>query len=134
MRQNFKSSNNLNQEKSIVMKNHKLIRPMLALASSAFLANAFVPSASAGLADPVGIVAVTVPGTNTVLTATPFARPVEAFGTITSWDNTGVNAVFTVAITNAPGKIVSTLSNTDQNQDLFYQLEIVDGPSIGLIS
>ena len=131
MRENFKPSNNLNQEKSIVMKNQKSIRSMLALAS------AVIPSLAAtvfaGVADPVAVVSVVVPTNQTILSATPFARPVEASGTIDSWSNVSTNAVLNLTL-NA-GESIPSLANSfsDLNADTSYVLEVVDGDAIGLI-
>ena len=113
---------------------------------------AFISTNSfAGLASPVAVSTLTVPANTTSLIGVPYARPVEAFGTITSVDNTGSNAIFTVAVDTAGGSpaipasvapsaagatpvvIGSGLYNTDKNVDSFYVCEILDGDAIGLI-
>lgn len=99
---------------------------------------AFIPANSfAGLATPVAVNTITVPGNTTSLIGVPYARPVEAFGTVQSLDNTGSNATLTVALDTTGGSpalpSTSLLGNTDKNVDAFYVCEILDGPAIGLI-
>jgi len=99
---------------------------------------AFISTNSfAGLATPVAVSTLTVPANTTAVIGVPYARPVEAFGTITSVDNTGANAIFTVAVDTAGGSPAlpasSALGNTDKNVDSFYVCEILDGDAIGLI-
>jgi len=89
-------------------------------------------STQAGLGDPVGITQVTVPASTTSVMGTPYARKVEAFGTVTSYVASGAKTVFTVVKDNASASLPS-FTNTDTNVDAWYIIEIVDGPAIGLI-
>lgn len=111
------------------MKNQKSIR-ILALAGSSFLLS--LSPSFAGIADPSGIVSVTVPATNNVISATPFARPVEASGTVSSVSESSGNTTFTVALDPGSDPLPS-FTNTDLNVDAWYALEILDGPAIGLL-
>jgi len=88
----------------------------------------------AGLATPSGVAKVTVPGGvgRTEFFGMPFARPVERSGIISSVSTTSGNATFTVAL-DAGQSALPSLSNTDQNVDAWYLLEILDGPGIGFI-
>jgi hypothetical protein len=63
---------------------------------------------------------------------TPYARKVEAFGTVTSTATSGSNTVFTVVKDPASASLPS-FTNVDTNVDAWYIIEIVDGPAIGLI-
>ena len=89
-------------------------------------------STQAGLGDPVGIIQVTVPASTTSVMGTPYARKVEAFGTVTSYVASGAKTVFTVVKDPASASLPS-FTNADQNVDAWYIIEIVDGPAIGLI-
>lgn len=89
-------------------------------------------STQAGLGDPVGITQVTVPASTTSVMGTPYARKVEAFGTVTSTATSGSNTVFTVVKDSASASL-PLFTNTDNNVDAWYIIEIVDGPAIGLI-
>lgn len=113
------------------MKNQKSIRSILALAGSSLLLASVHPS-FAGVADPSGIVNVSVPATNTVISATPFARPIEAFGTVSSVASSSGNTTLTVAV-NSGSRSLPSFTNTDPNVDSWYVVEILDGPAIGLI-
>ena len=96
----------------------------------------FVQDTRAGVAQPSGIANVTVPAGvgRTEFFGTPFARPVEASGTVTSVDNSGSNAVLTLSLDAGFTLPASAdLANTDVNVDKFYVVEILDGPAIGLI-
>ena len=100
------------------------------LAISALL----IQDTRAGVAQPSGIVSLTVPNSTTTFLGTPYARPVEASGTVTSVDNTGSNAVLSVSLDAGSALPASAdLANTDTNVDKFYVVEILDGPAIGLI-
>ena len=89
-------------------------------------------STQAGLGDPVGITQVTVPASTTSVMGTPYARKVEAFGTVTGYVASGAKTVFTVVKDDASASLPS-FTNADQNVDAWYIIEIVDGPAIGLI-
>ena len=104
------------------------------LAAALALALILAQSTFAGLATPSGIARVTVPGGvgRTEFFGMPFARPVERSGTISSVSTTGGNATFTVAL-DAGQSSLPSLSNTDQNVDAWYVLEILDGPAIGFL-
>jgi len=112
----------------------------------------FVPTNSfAGLATPVAVSTITVPGNTTSLVGVPYARAVEAFGTISSLATSGSDTVLTVSVDSNGGSpaipasvapsaagvtpvvIGSGLYNTDKNVDSFYVCEILDGDAIGLI-
>ncbi|NCW26817.1 MAG: hypothetical protein EBV83_00710 [Verrucomicrobia bacterium] len=106
------------------------------------LAGVFVGSALAGLATPVGVNQVTVPASTTSVLGSPYARPVEAFGTVTSNSISGSNTVLTVSVDlngGSPslpagtGNTSTSLSNTDENTDGWWVVEILDGPAIGLV-
>ena len=88
----------------------------------------------AGLASPSGIAKITIPGGvgRTEFFGMPFARPVERSGVISSVSSTSGNATFTVTLDNGQSALPS-LSNTDQNVDAWYLLEIIDGPAIGFL-
>jgi hypothetical protein len=86
----------------------------------------------AGLADPVGISQVTVPASTTSVLGTPYARPVEFFGTVTSAATSGSNTVLTVVKDTSSASFPS-FTNADENVDAWYIVEIQDGPSIGLV-
>jgi len=86
----------------------------------------------AGLADPVGISQVTVPASTTSVLGTPYARPVEFFGTVTSAATSGSNTVLTVVKDSSSASFPS-FTNADENVDAWYVVEIQDGPSIGLV-
>jgi hypothetical protein len=86
----------------------------------------------AGLADPVGISQVTVPASTTSVLGTPYARSVEAFGTVTSAATSGSTTVLTVA-KDASSASFPSFTNADENVDAWYIVEILDGQSIGLI-
>jgi hypothetical protein len=88
----------------------------------------------AGLATPSGVAKVTLPGGvgRTEFFGMPFARPVERSGIISAVSTTGGNATFTVAL-DAGQSALPSLSNTDQNVDAWYVLEILDGPAIGFL-
>ena len=100
-----------------------------ALALAAIFA---VPAVQAGLGDPAGITQVTVPSSTTSVMGTPYARPVEAFGTVSATAASGGNTVLTVVVDPSSQNLPS-FTNTDQNVDAWYVVEIVDGPAIGLI-
>ena len=89
-------------------------------------------STQAGLGDPAGITQVTVPASTTSVMGTPYARKVEAFGTVTSYVASGAKTVFTVVKDDASASL-PLFTNTDNNVDAWYIIEIVDGPAIGLI-
>ena len=112
------------------MKNTKSIRSMFAFAGSILLI-ASSPS-FAGIGDPAGIVQVSVPATNTVISATPYARPIEAFGTVSSVAASSGNTTLTVSV-DPSSAALPLFTNTNQNVDEWYVVEILDGPAIGLI-
>lgn len=93
----------------------------------------FVQDTRAGVAQASGIANVTVPAGvgRTEFFGMPFARPVETRGTINSASSSSGNATFSVTL--EPGAICPSLSNTDQNVDAWYVLEILDGPAIGFL-
>ena len=131
MRQIFNPSRNLNQEKSIVMKNTISIRSMFAFAGSILLI-ASSNSSFAGIGDPAGIVQVSVPANNTVISATPYARPIVSFGTVSSVAASSGNTTLTVSLDSGSDALPS-FTNTDPNVDAWYVVEILDGPALGLI-
>jgi len=136
MQENFNSSINLNQENSIVMKNRKSIHPFLALAGSVLLVSALTPATFAGVADPVSIVNVTVDPLSTDFYGTPFARPVETRGTISSVSTNSTSTIFTVSVDAGETALDNAgfnFSNTSTAVDAWYVLEVLDGPAIGLI-
>jgi hypothetical protein len=95
-------------------------------------------STQAGLGDPAGITQVTVPSSTTSVMGTPYARKVEAFGTVTSTESipaAGLNPATTVlTVAKDPSSAsLPSFTNVDNNVDAWYIIEIVDGPAIGLI-
>jgi hypothetical protein len=95
-------------------------------------------STQAGLGDPVGITQVTVPASTTSVMGTPYARKVEAFGTVTSTESipaAGSNPATTVltVVKDPASTSLPLFTNVDTNIDAWYIIEIVDGPAIGLI-
>jgi len=109
--------------------NTNLLKKSLSLLTALGL---MAESTQAGLGDPVGITQVTVPASTTSVMGTPYARKVEAFGTVTSTATSGSNTVFTVVKDPASASL-PLFTNTDNNVDAWYIIEIVDGPAIGLI-
>lgn len=109
--------------------NTNLLKKSLSLLTALGL---MAESTQAGLGDPVGITQVTVPASTTSVMGTPYARKVEAFGTVTSTATSGSNTVFTVVKDPASASL-PLFTNTDNNEDEWYIIEIVDGPAIGLI-
>ena len=93
-----------------------------------------VQDTRAGVAQPSGIVNITVPGGvgRTEFFGMPFARPVETSGTINSASSSSGNATFSVTL-DAGQPSLPALNNTNQNVDAFYVLEILDGPAIGFL-
>lgn len=89
-------------------------------------------STQAGLGDPVGITQVTVPSSTTSVMGTPYARSVEAFGTISGAAASGLDTVLTV-VKDPSSASLPSFANTDINVDEWYIIEVVDGPAIGLI-
>jgi hypothetical protein len=63
---------------------------------------------------------------------TPYARPVVAFGTISAATTSGANTILTVTKDPASPSLPD-FTNTSENVDEWYILEVVDGPAIGLI-
>jgi hypothetical protein len=69
---------------------------------------------------------------------TPYARKVEAFGTVTSTESipaAGSNPATTVltVVKDPSSAQLPSFTNVDTNVDAWYIIEIVDGPAIGLI-
>lgn len=105
-------------------------------------ASVLVKPALAGLATPVGVNNLTVPASTTAVLGSPYARPVEAFGTVSGNSATGGNTLLTVsvdlnggspALPSGTGNTDTSLSNTDENVDGWWVVEILDGPAIGLV-
>ena len=123
----------------------KSFKLALATCVISMLAAVISTNSFAGLATPVAVNTITVPGNATVLIGVPYARPVEAFGTVSSLATSGSDTVLTVSVDTAGGSPAipasvatpsvpgSALSNTDMNVDSFYVCEILDGDAIGLI-
>lgn len=130
MQKNFASNTNLNQEKSIVMKNQKLIRPLFALAAAALT---IAPAAQANsLATPSAIVQITFAGGGKRdFISTPFVRPTEQTGTVAS-----VGSATTITLTDSASATYGndTFKPGTAAQDNNYILEILDGPMIGLVA
>lgn len=131
MRKHFQPISNLNQETSIVMKNHQLIRPLFALAVAALFANA--PTAQANsLAGPTAILQITFTGGGKRdFISTPFVRTAEKTGTVASVPSTN-----TITLTDSQSATYANNLFTPgtASQDNKYILEILDGPMIGLVA
>lgn len=104
----------------------------IATGALALIGILFAPSVQAGLGDPAGITQVTVPSSTTSVMGTPYARPVEAFGTVSATSTSSGNTILTVEKDPSSANLPS-FTNTDLNVDAWYVVEIVDGPAIGLI-
>jgi len=131
MQKKFLSNLNPNQEKSSVMNPSSKIN-FFATGALALAGILVAPSVQAGLGDPAGITQVTVPSSTTSVMGTPYARPVEAFGTVSATSASGGNTILTV-VKDPSSLDLPSFTNTDQNVDQWYVVEIVDGPAIGLI-
>ncbi|NBS13354.1 hypothetical protein EBT23_01370 [bacterium] len=112
------------------------------LALAGFASSLLSVPALAGLATPVAVNTLTVPSSTTAVLGTPYARPVEAFGTVSSTSVTNSNTLLTVsvdlnggspALPAGTGNTDTSLSNTDENVDGWWVVEILDGPAIGLV-
>ena len=121
------------KENTSYMKNKTNIsRTIVAAGLIPLLVVTLAANSRAGLADPVGISQVTVPASTTSVMGTPYARAVEAFGTVTSAATSGSTTVLTV-VKDASSASFPSFTNADENVDAWYIVEILDGQSIGLI-
>jgi hypothetical protein len=129
----IESTNKTIKENTSYMKNKiSISRAIVAAGLIPLLVLTLAANSRAGLADPVGISQVTVPASTTSVLGTPYARPVVAFGTVTSAATSGSNTVFTVVKDSSSASFPS-FTNADENVDAWYIVEIQDGPAIGLI-
>jgi hypothetical protein len=134
----FLTPTNLNKENTPTMNTAAKLSKLAVTTCVIPMLAVFISTKSfAGLATPVAVSTITAPANTTTLVGVPYARPVEAFGTIASVNNTGPNAILTVAVDTAGGSPAmpasSALGNTNKNEDFFYVCEILDGDAIGLI-
>jgi hypothetical protein len=129
----IESTTKKTKENTSYMKSKTSIsRTIVAAGLIPLLVVTLAANSRAGLADPVGISQVTVPASTTSVLGTPYARPVEAFGTVTSAATSGSNTVLTVT-KDASSVSFPSFTNADENVDAWYIVEIQDGPAIGLI-
>lgn len=115
-----------NQGETVSMK------PSLRLVSALLALSTLVPHlANAGVAQPSGIANVVISPNRTEFVGMPFARPVEAYGTISAVTTSSGNDTFTVALD--AGETMPALGSGTSNTDAWYVFEILDGPAIGFL-
>ena len=114
------------------MKSMTNIHHIFAAGLLPLLVASYAGNVQAGLADPVGISQATVPGNTTACVGTPYARPIEYTATVSSTSTSGSNTVLTV-VKDASSASFPAFNNTDENEDKWYIVEVLDGQAIGLI-